>query len=443
LSIPQLSIPQEPQSGKVLHNRLHRAAKLLLSFFLGQGALQIANLLASLFLVRMLSLEAYAQFGVAYAFQATFMIMMDLGFVSTIIPLVGNRSEDRKVVGRYVRAVKHLRDRTFWGLAPIAAAAFFAVAYRHHWSWHLQLLLLVSVLLSLYSGGHVACFSAPYLLYRRLRQYYLPQTFSAFGRLVGYIVLRFAGGLNAWTAAGLNALTITFNGVVFEKETRPLMDWPDQDDPAADREVLNYILPAMPAFVFQAFQTQISLLLITIFGQTTNIAQVAALGRIGSLFLVLGTFNAVVIEPYMARLDPARLLVTYLRFFFASAACCVPVVLFAFFFPRPILWLLGSKYQGLGSLVGWVVLSSCIGYLASLLWIMNRSRRWVFWSGTILEIGLLVVVQSVFAAIIGVSTTRNAVLFAFASSFCYLIAHGYAAVYGFLKGARAPLSEAA
>jgi O-antigen/teichoic acid export membrane protein len=431
-----------PQSGKVSRERLHRAAKLIISFFLGQGALQTANLLAALFLVRTLSLEAYAQFGVAYAFQATFMTMMDLGFVSTIIPLVGSRSMDRKVVGRYVRAAKHLRDRAFWGLAPFAAGAFLAAAYKRHWSWHLNLLLLASVLLSLYSGGHVSCFSAPFFIYRRLRQYYLPQTLSAFGRLAGYIALRFAGGLNAWTAAGLSALNITVNGVIFEKDTRPLMEWPDREDPAADREVLKYILPATPAFLFQAFQTQISLLLITIFGQTTNIAQVAALGRIGSLFLVLGTFNSVVIEPYMARLSSTHLLATYLRFFLAAAGCCVPVVLFSFIFPRPILWLLGPKYEGLGSLVGWVVLSSCIGYLASLLWAMNRARRWVFWSGTVLEIALLVIVQSVFAALVGVSTTRDAILFSFASSFCYLAAHGYVAVYGFLKGPRVTLAEA-
>jgi membrane glycosyltransferase len=71
------------------------------------------------------------------------------------------------------------------------------------------------------------------------------------------------------------------------------------------------------------------------------------------------------------------------------------------------------------------------------MWIMNRSRKWLFWSGTILEVVLLLTVQILFIAFVGVHTTQQAVLFTFASSFCYFVAHGYVGIYGFLKGPRA------
>jgi hypothetical protein len=67
---------------------------------------------------------------------------------------------------------------------------------------------------------------------------------------------------------------------------------------------------------------------------------------------------------------------------------------------------------------------------------MNRSRKWLFWRGTFAEISLLVVVQIGFLAIFGVRSTRAAVMFNFASSFCYVIAHSYVAIHGFTKGAR-------
>ena len=38
--------------------------------------------------------------------------------------------------------------------------------------------------------------------------------------------------------------------------------------------------------------------------------------------------------------------------------------------------------------------------------------------------------------IFGVRSTRAAVMFNFASSFCYVIAHSYVAIHGFTKGAR-------
>ena len=68
------------------------------------------------------------------------------------------------------------------------------------------------------------------------------------------------------------------------------------------KEIRRYILPASPAVILGAFHGQIALLLISIFGNTVSIAEVAALGRLGLLFNVLMTFNVVIVEPYIARL---------------------------------------------------------------------------------------------------------------------------------------------
>jgi hypothetical protein len=92
-------------------------------------------------------------------------------------------------------------------------------------------------------------------------------------------------------------------------------------------------------------------------------------------------------------------------------------------------------------LVGWLILASCINYVAGLAWVMNRARKWVFWSGTVFEIVLLISVQTAYVVVVGVRTTREAVMFTFTSSFCFVAAHAYNAVYGFLKGPRADLPD--
>jgi hypothetical protein len=310
------------------------------------------------------------------------------------------------------------------------------LAHKHHWSWSSQILLILSVLLALYSSGNVSCYSAPFFLYRRLKEFYAPQTLSGLGRLLIYVVLRITGQLNAWTAAALSALNVTFIGGVFARESRQWMVVTGGDTHAAEREIIHCTLPAMPALIFAAFQAQISLFLISIFGQTVSIAQVAALSRIAQLFVALQTFNMIIVEPYIARLSRERLLGTYLRFILWASVCCIPVVLFAFAWPGAILWLLGTKYLSLGNVVGWLVLASCMNYVSGLVWVMNRARKWIFWSGTILEIVLLLVVQLGFLYFVGVRTTRDAILFNVVSSFCYIAAHGYVSVYGFLKGPR-------
>jgi O-antigen/teichoic acid export membrane protein len=413
-----------------------RAVRIISSFFLGQGALQGVQVLIGLLLVRCLSVEAWAQFGLTSGFQLTMNTLMDLGISTTIIPLVGDRRNDRALVGRYVRATKHLRDRTFLILAPFATLAFVAITYRHHWHWYVITLLLASVLVALYSSGQLSCYSAPLFLFGRLRDFYLPQTLSGVGRLIAYVACWLTGILNAWVAAILMALNIAVNGSLLERKSRNYLEWPNHESPAIDQEVLRYVLPAIPAIVFAAFQAQISLFLISIFGNTVSIAQVAALSKLGQLFSVLMTFNVVVIEPYIARLSRERLLATYIGLVGLAALCCAPVILLGFSMPKLFLWLLGPKYGGLQGAVGWIVCGACINYIAGLMWIMNRARKWVFWRGTILEIVLLLVVQISFIVFVGVRSTQQAVLFTFVSSFCYLLAHGYIGIYGFLKGPR-------
>ena len=94
-----MSVDTEPASEKI--SRTRRILKLVLDFVLGQGAIQAIGVLSGLFLVRNLSVSDYAKFGLASAFQATASILMDLGYASTIIPLVGDRVADRAPVGKY------------------------------------------------------------------------------------------------------------------------------------------------------------------------------------------------------------------------------------------------------------------------------------------------------------------------------------------------------
>jgi hypothetical protein len=234
----------------------------------------------------------------------------------------------------------------------------------------------------------------------------------------------------------MSALNATINGFLLKREGGKSIEWPESDDPALRKEIIKFILPALPAILLGAFHGQIALFLISIFGSTVNIAQVAALGRLGQIFYLMMTFNVVVVEPYVARLARPRLLLTYLRLITLACLGGALLVLLTFAFPEIFLWVIGPRYEQLRGLIGWVVMTACINYVAGLIWIMNRSRKWLFWRGSIAEISLLAAVQIGYLLIFGVRTTRAAVMFNFASSFCYVVAHSYVAVLGFNKGAR-------
>jgi O-antigen/teichoic acid export membrane protein len=437
--LPAVEPPPPPVEGTL--SRTQKAARLVMKFVFGQGAAQGLAVLANIFLIHKLSIEAYAQYGLATGFQTVFLVLMDLGFATTIVPMIGDRREDAALVGRYVRSARHIRMKLFWLLSPAAAVAFWVIMRKHHWSPQVQILLLASVLLSLYSAGKVSYFSAPLFVFGRLKEYYFPQVITGSGRLILYFFLSAAKGLNAWIAAGLGALNITINGLLIEKNSKKYFEWPEHESPETERELIRYILPASPAMIFAAFQTQISLFLVSLLGGTTGyIAEVAALNRIGQLSTVLITFFNIIVEPYFARTSRNRLLKVFLTFLTLMALGCIPFVLLAYFWPQAYVWVLGEKYSDLTSVMGPYILSLCIATTASLMWVMNRSRKWVFWSGSILEVLLLLGVQGIYLWRYGVRNTQQAVNFGLASSFCYLIAHGYVAIYGFRQNRRSSVS---
>jgi len=414
-------------------SRSRKLFHILAGFFLGQAAVQGISVIIGLFLVRSLSVYSYAQFGLALGFQATASILMDLGFAGTVIPLVGERGSDRALVGKYVRGAKSLRDRTFWLFSPVVAILFLVITHRQGWALFVQVCLLASVLVALYSSSSMAYFSVPLFLHRRMRDFYVPQAITGGCRLLLYFILNAVGALNSIAAAGCNALNLAVNGFLLRKKGLKFIDLPQDDDPAIRMEIILYVLPALPAILLGAFHGQVALFLIGVFGNTVSIAEVSALGRLGQIFNLLMTFNVVIVEPYVARLQKHRLLRTYLRLIAAACVGGAALTLVGFAAPGIFLFILGPKYEQLRSLIGWVVLTACVNYVAGLIWIMNRSRKWVFWRGTIAEISLLAVIQIGFLVIFGVRSTKAAIFFNFASCFCYVLAHSYVAMYGFYK----------
>jgi O-antigen/teichoic acid export membrane protein len=413
------------------YGRLGSIAKLLSSFFLGHGAVQALNLITGLFLVRALSVEAYAQYSLALGFQATAMSLTSLGLTDSIVPLVGDRFADLKLVGRYVNAARNLRSRLFVIVAPACAILFHLVARTRGWGTAIELTLSSSILLSLYVNVTVACYSAPLILNRRLFDYYLGQVLAGAIRVIGCISAAGMRVLGAGSASLLGAGCLFLNALIAREKATGLMDLPKRTDRATNKEVLSCMLPVMPAIIFAAFQPQMSLFLVSIFGKTLQIAQVAALSRIAQVFLIFNMFNTIVVEPYVAKTRIEDLASTYCRFLGAAAAVATAITSLCFTFPDWVTLILGPKYKDLRGVVPWVVLASSVSTFANLIWVMNRSRRWLFWRGSFLEIACILASQSAFVITMGINTALKAALFSLVTALSILAAHSYVTMYGF------------
>jgi len=356
-------------------------------------------------------------------------MLIDLGFSNSIVALVGDRGGDSEVVGKYIRSARYFRNRMFAVMLAVSCVAFPLMTRHQPWSLATKLLLFGAIVCSVFFQGW-GMYAAPLLINGRVKEYYQSQVLSAAGRLVCCFVLFEAAALTAWATAWAAAAALALTGLLYQRSSSRLFREPAKSDPAFNKEMLGYLLPLMPVVVFTALQSQIVLLLIAYFGKTETIANIAALGRIGQLFLVFGAFNSVIVEPYFAKIGPARLLARYCQAILAGIGVAALIALGAFLFPKPLLWLLGPKYQALGGYVVWIVGIACVNYVAGVLFTINSARKWRFWWYACLEIPLILIAQIVAVLLVPVGTLKGAIAFSLMTNAGWLLTHLTVGLYG-------------
>jgi len=411
-----------------LNQRLKKWGAPLLGFAIGQPAVQLVNLLTGFLLLRWLSVEHYAQFGVAFAFQSTVGMLADLGFSASILALAGERARDPDVVGKYLRSARHYR---FWLAVAVGtgfALLFPVITSKQSWDLPTKAAILASILAAVAVQAWTV-YQAPLLAQRRISQVYQPQIAGGAIRLALSYLLHVCHALSGVAASWIGTLALTASGWWTKQIAKPFVREPARTDQQANEQMCSYLAPLIPGVVFTAVQSHILVLVITVFGSSQNVAEVAALGRLTQVFGLLTAFNGVIIGPYVATLPRVLLIRRYLLLLVCGVSVAALLVACAFLFPSPLLWLLGPNYQNLRGAVGWAVLIACVIYLSGLLWTMNAARRWVHGWYTALYIALTLIVQIVCALVLPLGTTMGVIFLGLATAMAGLLAHGVATLY--------------
>lgn len=409
-----------------------RWLKLFTQFFSGQVVVQGVNFLTGFLLLRWLSVTAYAQFSVAFAFQCTLGMLIDLGFSNSIVALVGDRRADANLIGSYIRSAKHFRNRMFVVMIGVSAVAFPIMTRSQPWSVSTKLWLFGAIASALFFQGW-GMYAVPLLIHRRLDLYYRAQIIPAVARITICFLLYVLGVLSAAAVAWSAAVVLAVSGILYRRAAVDLVCEPKRNDPEVYREIARFVSPLILPLVFTAFQGQISVGILTLFGKTQSIAEIAALGRLGQIFTIFYAANAVIIEPYIASVSRERLLTRYLQIFLGVILLSTMLTLTAFLFPQAYLWLLGANYQHLQAEVGWIVLSSALYYIAVMLWAMNSARKWRYWWFTTLEVGLAVATQIACVIVMDVSQLHNVIAMSIITNTVLALAHIIFGLYNLVR----------
>jgi hypothetical protein len=213
-----------------------------------------------------------------------------------------------------------------------------------------------------------------------------------------------------------NGIPIIWTNIQLRRLASRFVDLSAPPDPVAQKEILAVVKRTLPGTIYYCVSGQISVWLISIYGNTSSIAEIGALGRLSALLTVLMAVFSTVITPHFARLPAnARLLLsTFLKIFAAVTLFVILVPALVYLFPTQVLYILGRSYAGLTTEVVLSALGGCMSMMVGFLYAISLARGWVM--SPAISIPLSILVQIVLILLLDLSTTTNVLIYAILNS---------------------------
>ncbi len=412
--------------------KVHR----IIEFLASQGIAMAGRLFYGFLCIRLLPISEYAKFAVVFGFLGTLSVLMDICFSTTLLPLVGEHVDDSQLIADYVASIRHLAHRLYLVVAPAAVLVFPLLVHKQRWSWQVVAVMVAILLIASWCDRVSGVYGAVLILRRDRGFWYRAQMISSLGSLALLGVLWLFHAVNAFSAILISLAAIVYVALSYYFRARKLLGVAGHFLAERRDAIIHLALPIMPNTIFYAFQGQISLILITLFGHASAVASVGALGRLGQIFILFGQMSPLLLEPYFARLPEVRVKRNYLVMLALQVSLCLSMTGLAWGFPGIFLWVLGHKYGGLRYEVLLMIAGSSIGYLSGMLWVIHCARRFVYWWSGMMTIFLTLSIQALFIWKVDLSTVRAVLILNLTTAAAGLLVNVLTGVYGFIWGPR-------
>lgn len=349
----------------------------LIEFGFVQGLVQLLTAVAGLLIVRTMAKPEYALFAITNSMQTACNLLADLGIGVGVRSIGGQVWDDRARFGQLLKTALVMRRRFALVSLSVCLPITMWMLWRNGGNVVEVLALSAVVAVGVFPLLATSVFSVSAQLHGEYRRMQKLDFGSAALRvvLIGTLALSM---MNALLAASVGVITNWVQAFFFRHwaQNRADLSAPVNEDDR--RELKRLSLQSLPNTLFFCFQGQVTFLILSLVGNRTGIADISAIGRIAALLAVFSVVFSNILAPRFTRCQDARRLPRlYFGLVIGTAAILSPLVLLAWLFPSPLLWLLGGKYAGLQSECVWVVGAACMGQIAGVMWVLNSSKAWI------------------------------------------------------------------
>lgn len=385
-------------------------------------------------IVRLLSKSEYAAYTIAASLQTLLNALTDCGIGWGLNAVGGPIWNDSSRLRGLIQIALRLRGYLTIVAVPMTVASAIYLLRKNSVSWT-NTAALTAIVIGTIWGTFLTTIYGTSLRLRAL--YTTAQKFdllAAFLRLA--LVASFAFFfLNAIAAVAITALTATLQGLLVRRKTDKLLPAEPKEEESDRRALIGLMKKQALATLFFAYQGQITIWIISIFGSTEKVADVGALTRLAVLFAIIGSIVTGLTAPTLARCNSLRQLVQLFAIeLLAYSVFATTLFVLSLIFPETLLWILGGRYSSLTHEVPLLVGAAVIGGLITIIHSLALSRGWI-WQTWMIPITTLAV-QLISAAFLDLDTVSGVLWFGIFSSLPSLLIVSYMVTRGFWTSRR-------
>ena len=375
----------------------------------GQALIQIINLVTALLLLRLMPVGEYALFVAANLFISLGVIGSDLNLSTAFATFGARLAGGKSALSSLFLSVFYLRRWLYALIALIIPTMAPFVLTGHGWKAETIVIVLIIVLVTVWFQQSISLRSQVLNINHDLLGVFQSGLSGAITRLVLTYLFCLMWPV-AISALFVNLVAVLVVVWVTKSKCKLYLFEGAASNEKDKTDLKKFIFPLIPSAIYFAFQGQIGLLLTSIMGNASSIAEVGALGRLGQIFVLLGVLNGFVFQPMFSReLKKERFILKFFVVTFALIAGFLIIFVSSYVVPDMWLWLLGKNYQSLRDEVPVALAGSIINYLAGYVYTLLAARAFTGYQSW--NIVLTVLIQSLFIVFIGINTTYSVLMF--------------------------------
>lgn len=389
---------------------------------------QLIGLVSGIAIIRLLPAQEYAFYTLANAMLSMMSVLSDGGISHGVMAQGGQVWDQKEKLGVVLFSGMKLRRKyaliTLIVILPILAY----LLIHQNASILVTLLIIISIIPAYYASLSDSLLEIIPKLHQDIKPLQQNQLGVGVSRLILSVVFLFffPWAFIAVIAAGIPRIV---GNVKLRKIANKFMTNAKASDPRVDTEIMAVVKRSLPGVIYYCLSGQITILILSIFGNSGSLAASGAISRLGMALNVLTVMMGTLVVPRFARLmaDRSLLLNRFLQIFVCIALIACLVQVFVFVFSSQLLYVLGPEYFNLEKELFVYFLGCNITFLISSCFGLYASRGWIIRPAFSITYNILFLIAGVL--LFNVSTLIGVLWFTLFISCSQLLMHFSFALY--------------